>query len=248
MSTATLLLHTTPPVWRLPSISPACAKLETWFRMAGVEYEKPPLEFANAPKGKIPYVIEGERVIGDSTLIIEHLKQTRAIDLDRQLSPRDRAVSTAFRRMVKENLYWAVYTTRYTIPENWGHYRLLVGEILAPGAGAEVHEQIAAGIKAGIEAAAHGHGWGRHSLDEVALLTRQDLEALSAWLGDNSWIMGGDEPTILDATVFGYVGNLIGTPFEDAISAHARSLTNIVGLCERVRARYFPELVDASGH
>jgi glutathione S-transferase len=247
MSTATIQLHTTAPVWRMPSISPACAKLETWFRMAGVGYEVVPLEFAKAPKGKIPYIIDGERTIGDSTLIIEHLGRTRGLELEgeRELSPRERGISTALRRMIKENTYWATYTTRYVINDNWAVYRELIANILAPGAPAEVREQVAAQIKQGIDAAAHGHGWGRHSVEEATHLCRQDLDALSAVLGDNTWMMGLEHPTTIDATVFGYIGNLLSTPFEDEMSQHARSLSNLAGLCERVRATWFPELVSA---
>ncbi len=239
-------LHTTPPLWRLPSNSPACAKLETWLRMAELDYETPPLEFGRAPKGKIPFIVEGERVMGDSTLIIEHMKRTRGIDLDAELGPRDQGISLAFRRMIKENFYWALYTTRYVIPDNWARYRETIADILAPGAPAEVRDAVATQIKTNIEAHAHGHGWGRHSVEEAALLTRQDLEALAAFVGDNTWAMGQAEPTTLDATVFGYVGNLIAAPFEDPITTHAKSLTNLVGLCDRVRARYFPELAAES--
>jgi len=210
--------------------------------MAEVGYETPPLEFDKAPKGKIPYIIEGERVMGDSTLIIQHMADTRGIDLDRGLSPRDRSIATAVRRMIKENTYWCLYTTRYMIPENWVIYREIIADILVPGASAEIREAVANQIKAGIDAAAHGHGWGRHQLDEAALLSRQDLDALSTLVGDNTWAMGSDEPTTLDATVFGYIGNLIEAPFNDPITTHARSLTNLVELCGRVRARYFPEL------
>jgi hypothetical protein len=210
--------------------------------MAGVEYEKPPLEFEKAPKRKIPYIIEGDLVMGDSTLIIERLRQTRGIDLDSQLAPRDRAISTAFRRMIKENTYWAIYTVRYSVPENWASYRETIADILAPGAGADIREAVGNQIKAGIDSDAQGHGWGRHNLEETALLTRQDLEAVSILLGDNEWMMGGDEPTTIDATVFGYIGNLLESSFTDAITTHAQSLSNVVALCDRVRARCFPEL------
>ena len=75
-----------------------------------------------------------------------------------------------------------------------------------------------------------------------AALAKQDVDALSELLGDNEWMMGGEEPTTLDATVFGYVGNFIDTPYSDPMSDHARSLTNLNQLCDRIRTRYFPEL------
>lgn len=240
-----LQLHTTPPLWGMPSISPACSKLETWFRMAGVEYEKPPLAFQEAPKGKIPFVVIGGERMGDSTLIIEHMRETRGIDLDAPLSPRERAISMAFRRMLKENTYWAIIRHRYFVDENWEQYRGIVGGLLAPGAPDEMKAQVAEGIKAGADSDARGQGYGRHTLEEAKVLYRHDLQAVSDLLGDNEWMMGHDTPTVLDATAFAYVGSFACAPFDDDMGRFAKGLTNLVAHCDRMRARYFPELVEA---
>ena len=243
-----LHLYTTPFCWNLPSNSPACAKLETWLRMAGVEYDKPALDLARAPKGKIPFVGEGEGddevLMGDSTLIIEHLRQTRGVDLDAALSARDRAISLAFRRMLKENVYWAAVVSRYSSANNWALYGPILGAAIVPDGSAEVQMEAAEDYRKMILGTAHAHGLGRHSMDEIALIFKQDVDALSELLGDNEWMMGGEEPTTLDATVFGYVGNFIDTPYSDPCCDYARTLSNLDQLCERIRARYFPELVD----
>ena len=34
-----VLLHQFPRIWGLPNASPFCLKLETWLRMAGIEYQ-----------------------------------------------------------------------------------------------------------------------------------------------------------------------------------------------------------------
>jgi glutathione S-transferase len=58
----------------VPNPSPFCVKLELWLKLAGipytVQYQVMP---GKAPKKKIPYIVEGGRMMGDSTLIIEHL-------------------------------------------------------------------------------------------------------------------------------------------------------------------------------
>lgn len=240
-----ILLHTTPPTWGLPSASPACAKLQTWLRMVGLDYEVPPLDLSQAPKGKLPFVEIGEQTIGDSTLIIAHLGQRHGVDLDAVLGPRERGVSLAFRRMLKENDYWAVIHSRYLIPDNWAVYRPMLGVLLVPE-GPEPDQLAAAeGLKQTVVDAMHGHGIGRHSDAERVALLCEDLSAVADLLGAREWMMGKDGPTTLDATVFGYVGNLIWHPFDDALSTHARAQTKLVALCERIRARYFPELAPA---
>lgn len=242
---AKIHLHTAPPAWGLPSISPACAKLEAWLRMAGVDYDKPTLEFARAPKGKIPFIFEGDACIGDSALIITHLQRTRGIDLDAALSPRERGISVAFRRMLKENDYWGLIHSRYFVAANWAQYRVALGGALAPDGSEDERNAIAEGMKQIQKDVMHGHGIGRHTDEELVELICEDLSAVSALLGDNEWMFGKDGPTTLDATVYGYVGNMIMHPFEDAISDHGRAQANLVALCERVQAKYFPELVGA---
>src|SRR5262249_32010017 len=95
-------------VWGLLNVSPACMELETWLRLTGVPYEISPLDFLGAPKGKIPYIEENGTKLGDATLIIAHLAKSRGKELDERLTPMDRAISVAFRRLLKENLYWVL--------------------------------------------------------------------------------------------------------------------------------------------
>lgn len=100
-----ITLYKTPPAWNLPSISPPCMKLETWLRIAKLPYKSDTnINLAAAPKGKIPFIEYQGNLIGDSTLIIEMLKQKEGIDLDEGLTPTERATSLAFRRMLKEIL------------------------------------------------------------------------------------------------------------------------------------------------
>ncbi len=63
-----------PAAFNVPNASPYCLKLETWLRLAGLEYQvKVVSDPRKAPKGKLPYVrIEGE-AIGDSEIVIRTL-------------------------------------------------------------------------------------------------------------------------------------------------------------------------------
>src|SRR4051812_47536407 len=116
-------LHQPPRAWKLPCGSPACFKLETWLRMTEIAYEPAPLEFSKAPKGKIPFIEHDGLMMGDSTLIIEYLKRTFRKDPDEHLGKKDRAVSLAFRRMLKENFYWVIMQARYGDEQNWSSYK-----------------------------------------------------------------------------------------------------------------------------
>src|SRR4051812_22261677 len=111
---STIKLFQYPPAYGLAgSASPACMKLETWLRIAGVPYEPGAPMTKQPPKGKMPFIEDEGVLIGDSTLIIEHLKRTRQVDPDRSLGPAERAIGLAFRRMLKENVYWLLIHIRY---------------------------------------------------------------------------------------------------------------------------------------
>ena len=174
--------------------------------------------------------------------LIRHLVATRGVDLDRGLSPRERAIALAFRRMLKENDYWGLIHSRYFVDANWAEYRKLLGMVFAPEGPVEAGLEAAEGFKQTMVAAMHGQGIGRHAPEELVALVQADLQAVSDLLGEREWMMGGEGPTTLDATVYGYVANFLEHPYDDPISAHARSLSNVVALCRRVRDRYFPEL------
>ena len=85
-STDMITLFQPPAFWGIPNISPACMKLETWLRMTGIPYQIAPPDMSAAPKGKIPYIDDEGTLMGDSTLIIEHLSKKHNKDLDQGLS------------------------------------------------------------------------------------------------------------------------------------------------------------------
>lgn len=80
-------LHQFPPLWGLPNASPFCMKVETWLRMAALPYETAVVfNPAKAPKGKLPFITDNGKVVADSGLIIDYLKETYGDKLDGGLS------------------------------------------------------------------------------------------------------------------------------------------------------------------
>jgi len=226
------------------SASPPCMKLETWLRLAGVPYEMGdwPSMTKPAPKGKVPYIEDDGALIGDSTLIIEHLKRSRQIDPDLGLTRVERAVGLAFRRMLKENVYWLIMHIRYHDDANWEQWKKgLVSMLVPKGAPDDAVRQghmIADGIRKNVHDQMHAHGIGRHTPEEVHQIGSADLMAVSDFLGDKSFFFG-DKPTGADATVYAYVAQVIDLPFDSPSTKVARGQKNLVDYCGRMRARFF---------
>lgn len=230
--------------WGLANVSPACMKLETWLRMAEVPYELHALDLVNAPKGKVPYIFEadGSR-LGDSTFIVEHLKAKTGKDPDAHLTPEQRAIGLAFRRMMKENFYWIIVQTRYKDEQNWKVYKQLVFTLL-DGVPLDQRPMVCDMYKQRIEGQMYGHGIGRHSAKEVYELGIGDLTAVSELLGDKPYLLG-DRPSTVDATVYAYVANLVQTPMTSPVKDFGLSRKNLVDYLDRMELRYFPDLRPA---
>ena len=71
------------PAFGSRNMSPYCLKLETYLRMTGIAHEVVwNSDTSKAPKGKLPYIIDGDQVMGDSVLIIDYLKEKHGDPLD----------------------------------------------------------------------------------------------------------------------------------------------------------------------
>ena len=114
-----LRLYQFERTWGIPNLSHFCCKIETYLRMAGIEYEIKPTLPLTAPKGKLPYLEDGDTKLGDSQFIIQHLK-TNNNDLDEGLNKTELALSLAMQRLLEEHLYWATMYSRWQYTDtNW---------------------------------------------------------------------------------------------------------------------------------
>src|SRR5687768_6031520 len=118
-----ITLYQVPPAFgTLSSISPFCAKLETYLKMRGLPYESKVANFMKAPKGKVPWVeIDGGAPMGDSGLIIEELEKKHG--LDAHLDPATRARGHAIKRMLEEHTYFGNVVLRWGDANSWPHVR-----------------------------------------------------------------------------------------------------------------------------
>ena len=58
------------------------------------------------PRGKIPWIEYNGLVMSDSQLIINYLNKEFNIDLNRHLSPKDKATAWAIQKWMEEFIYW----------------------------------------------------------------------------------------------------------------------------------------------
>ncbi len=234
-------LHQVESAWGLPNISPASMELETWLRIAGIPCTVAPPDMTLAPKGKLPYIDDGGTRIGDATLIIEHLTGTTGKDPDEGLTESERGLSLAFRRTMKDSLYWVLIHSRWADNHNWAVYRRLVMRLFFAGLPVEQREQVVEVFRERILGQLVGQGMGLHKPEEISRIGINDMRAVSDYLGNKPFLLG-DRPTTADAAVYAYIANMIEVPLRDPVKAYGRSNSRLVAYCDRMRARFFPGL------
>lgn len=225
-NTSPITLYQFPLVWGR-NVSPFTLKLETWLRLTGIPYETVAVRNpGKGPKGKLPYIRDGEAVIGDSALIIEHLKRTRGVDPDAHLDPLERAEALAYHRLLEDHLYFVGVYSRWIDPDGWRAVVPALFGFLPPGP-----RQIVSGIvRRKVRRDLHGQGLGRHDRAEIYAMGRDDLEALATFLNDGPFFFR-DRPTTLDAVAYGFLANLLLVPVETELKQIGLEYPNLRRFC-----------------
>jgi glutathione S-transferase len=221
----------------LPCPSAFCVKLETYLRMADIPYQLVVGDPRQAPKGKVPWIKDGDKVIGDSTLIIDYLKQTYGDTVDLHLSAEEKALGHAIKRMLEEGLYFISSYSRWV--EDKG-FKLYSAELFADMP-ALLKVVIPNMVRKKVMKALYAQGTARHSPQELYGLGARDVQSFSALLGDKDFLFG-DRPSSYDACAFGVIGNMVTAPFESPAKEAALATANISSYIQRIRQQYFPEL------
>ena len=235
-----LKLYQFERTWGIPNLSPFCCKVETYLRMVGIGHDIKPALPMRAPKGKLPYISDQGKTLGDSRFIIEYLKSAYH-DLDSGLTQEELALSTALQRLLEEHLFWvALYSRWQYTDENWQTNKKAIFSPLPP-----IIRDIAANRwRKKIQRQIYGHGMGRHQAEEIFALGKQDIDALAAYLGHKPYFLG-DRPTAVDASAFGLLINISGCPIESPLKEYALTKENLTAYIERIMHGFYPDLHDS---
>ncbi|KAI6208041.1 hypothetical protein M3Y96_00072700 [Aphelenchoides besseyi] len=250
----------------IPTISPYALKLETWLRFNKLNYTNVSNELVKgSKKGQIPFIEHNGQQIADSNFIIDHLKKTMELSIDRNLSTRERADQLAYHSLIEDSLlrtmvYFRGQDLKWLATED-GLIRHLSGVkkflfknfFLAQLQKNAIHLNVYNNY---FKKATMIQGVGRHSAQEVNLLAKKDLTALSTFLGNKRYFFG-DKPTMvplffptilkrllkLDATAFGTLAQLLYTPLNgsEVKMFIEQSTPNLVQFTERVKSEYWSD-------
>jgi glutathione S-transferase len=229
-------LCTFGPAFGLPDPSPFVMKAHMLLKLAGLEYQASTRGFRHAPKGKLPYIVDGETVVADSTLIRLYLEQRYGIDFDRGLGARERGIGWAAEKMLEDHLYWIMIYWRWLKEPNFTRGP----RVFFQRAPAIIRPLVQRTVLKKIRRNLHGHGIGRHTETETTALAARGIESLAQILGDNRYFLG-PAPAGADATAFAFIAGALTAHFESPLRDTMERMENLVAYRDRMMREYFPE-------
>ena len=235
-----LTLYRTGRYETLGDVSPFVYRLETWLRMADIEFES---KFGStlqllqeAPRGLIPFVdLDGER-LDDSSVIIETLKGRHGDILnDERLTAKERALGTLVKTLCEHELFYFMIYGRWVDGDADTFAEFLyraTPDDERPMAKAAAKENVINGML-------HGFRIGRYDPGFIRDAFRDRQNALAHFLGDKPFIFG-EAPSTIDAGLYAILASFIHFPLPNPHVEIARDYQSLVAYCDRIKARYYP--------
>ena len=207
----------------LVDASPFVLKIDVYLRIAGLEFERKS-EIANlrtAPKGKLPYIVEGGKTIADSAFILDYLNSKPGVSLSSDLSPEQRAQAYLIAKSLDENMYWCLLYSRWIREQTWPLTRAtFFGSLPFP-----MSRFVPFIVRRSVRSAIYKQGLGRHSDSEI---------------GNKSYFFN-DKPSVLDVCVFGFLAQFILADIDNEFNDIARRYENLASFCRNIHKRYYSQ-------
>jgi len=212
-------------------------KLEAWLRLAELPYEVHNVQNpSRGPKGKVPFITDGDVEMGDSSLIIEYLKQQYGVDPDAALTAEQRALATAYQRLMEDHLYFTLMYSVWADETFWpGSRQAIFGGIPWP-----LRPLLAGVVQRDLRKVLHAQGTARHSRAEIYAQAAIDIHALSTQLGTKPFFLGDTAHTI-DAVAYGFLATILQRPTPTPVKQATQQHDNLVAYFERLQTRFFAD-------
>ncbi|MEP1555039.1 MAG: glutathione S-transferase family protein [Paraglaciecola sp.] len=187
-----------------------------------------------APKGKLPYIEDGNKTVTDSFFIEKYLKDTHKVDVNSHLSTEQKAISHLACASLEERLYWCIVHFRWVYQSNWE----IIKPIFFGGMPFPLNKIIPKVAKKGMIKAMHGHGIGRHSEAEILQIAEAQLHAMSDLLGDKEYFFN-NKLSLLDITSYAMLVQILLPTMPSPLVNLTKRYSNLVTFCERMHTRYY---------
>lgn len=216
--------------------SPFVVKVDLYLRMAKLDYEvKSGAKYLkHSPKGKLPFITDDEKTIGDSSFILEYLTNKYDVNVDELLTKEQKATAYLLTKSLEENLYWCVVYSRWADDKTWPVSKnAFFSDIPFP-----LNSFVPWLIRKSVVKKLNGQGISRHSHEDILSITDQSLSALSQLLDDKTYFFG-DHMSSFDATAYSILCQFTLVTYENDFTLLVKKYSNLIQYCERIKAIYY---------
>jgi glutathione S-transferase len=225
-----LTLYSYPDLFGVADNNPFGLKVFAFLRLCRLSFKHQHiLDTAQAPRGQLPYLVDGADMIGDSDAIMAHIKRKYLPSIDNGLSPGQLNLDLLVRRTL-DDLYWPMSYSRWRDERFWPAFR---------DALLTTHPQIA---PAGLDAAReynrqryYYQGIGRYEPDAAYARGLADLAVLADMVPAAGYVRGA-APTSVDAGIYGFIANIYFFDIDTPLKAFVVSKPNLVRHCTAIHA------------
>jgi len=225
-----LTLYSYPTLFGVADNNGYGLKVFAFLKLAGVPFSHAHIfDASQAPRGQLPYIVDGGVTVGDSETILGYLTKRYALTIDAALTQAQRATNLLVTRML-DDLYWVMSYSRWKDERYWPAFRdALLRE----------HPNLTEDglIKAKEFNAQRYYYQGISRYDPDAAMARglADLAALAELIPQHGYLHG-EKATSIDAGIYGFIANIyfydIDTPLKQFVTAH----DNIARHCRAIHA------------
>ena len=213
-----LTLYSYPPLFGVADNNGYGLKVFAFLKLAGVPFQHEHIfDASKAPRGQLPYIVDGDDTVGDSETILAYVTQKYGVTLDAALTPAQRTINLLITRTL-DDLYWVMSYSRWKDERYWPLFR---------DALKREHPNLTDdGLMKAKEFNAQRYyyqGIGRFEPDAAMVRGLIDLAALANLIQPAGYVHG-DRPTAIDAGIYGFIANIyfydIDTPLKQFVVAH----------------------------
>jgi glutathione S-transferase len=224
-----LTLYSYPGLFGLADNNAFGLKVFAVLRLAGLRFRHEHIiDARKAPHGQLPYIEDGDMLLGDSTAILDHLRRHGA-DLDAQLTEAQRMQGFGINRVL-DDLYWPMSYSRWKDDRYWPRFRQAMLDQVPSVTGDELD-----GAREYNFERYRYQGIGRFAPDEAYRRGLDDLRFIAASLRGGPFVFG-DQPTSADASIYAFVANILFFPIDTPLREYVVSQLHLEQHCRRVHA------------
>jgi glutathione S-transferase len=236
LSSQIITVYQGPEGWGTPNVSPFCTKLLCFLNASKLNYEIRPFNPLQAPKGKMPYIKYKGKFFGDSQFIMNFLAKEFSIDLDRNLSDEQKAISHIVRRMLEEATYFHILWNRWGVDDNWHAIKSVYFASMPP----LVKHVMPEFLRRSVKRTAFGQGVARHSDEENENIFDRDMQALAVLMSKSGPFFHGEHISEVDCTIFAFLSGILGAKIPRPLGEKWLSHPRFTEYVQYVGRHFFP--------